>query len=76
MIKGGYKSETLARHISCECRCELNGRICNSGQKRTVISVTAIHSKANKISRVKKIMSRILVHVLVSLTKIMRLMNN
>lgn len=45
-------------------------------KKRTVISATAIHSKVNKISRVKKIMSGILVHVLVSVIKIMRLMNN
>ena len=36
MIKGINESKTLAKHISCECRCEFDGRKCNS----TMISVS------------------------------------
>lgn len=54
MIKGVNKWKTLAKRISCEGRCEFDGRICNPGQKRTIIGVSVIHSKAHKTSRVKK----------------------
>ena len=32
MIKGTNESETLTKHISCECKCKFDGRKCNSGQ--------------------------------------------
>ena len=32
MIKGINESKILMKHISCECRCEFDGRKCNSKQ--------------------------------------------
>ena len=31
IIKGINESKTLAKHISCKCSCEFNGRKCSSG---------------------------------------------
>ena len=33
ITKGMDESKTLAKHISCECRCEVDGRKCNSKQE-------------------------------------------
>ena len=33
MITGINESKTLAKHVSCECKCKLDGRKCNSKQK-------------------------------------------
>ena len=33
MITGVKESKTLIKHISCNCRCKFNGRMCNSKQK-------------------------------------------
>ena len=33
MTKGINESKTLAKYISCECRCEFDGRKCNSKEK-------------------------------------------
>ena len=33
IIKGMDESKTLVKHISCECRCEVDGRKCNSKQE-------------------------------------------
>ena len=32
MITGINESKTLAKHISCKCKCKLDGRRCNSVQ--------------------------------------------
>ena len=32
MISGINQSKTLAKHISCECECKLDGRKCNSNE--------------------------------------------
>ena len=32
MITGINESKTLTKHISCECKCKLDGRKCNSNQ--------------------------------------------
>ena len=32
MIKERYESKILSKHISCECRCEFDGKTCNSRQ--------------------------------------------
>ena len=32
MITGINESETLTKHISCKCKCRLDGRKCNSDQ--------------------------------------------
>ena len=31
MITGINESKTLAKHISCECKCRFDGRKCNLG---------------------------------------------
>ena len=33
MILGKNVAKTLAKHISCECKCKFDGRKCNSNQK-------------------------------------------
>ena len=33
MITGTNKSKTLTKHISGECKCEIDGRKCNLNQK-------------------------------------------
>ena len=33
MITGINESETLTKHISCERKCKLDGRKCNSDQR-------------------------------------------
>ena len=58
------ESETLAKHISCECSCELEGRKCHSRQKWNKDYVWNV-----------KIISRIHIYVLVSVIKIVRLVN-
>ena len=40
MIKGITESKTLAKHISCDRRCEFDGRKCNSRQKGTITIVS------------------------------------
>ena len=32
MVAGINESETLTKHISCKCKCKLDGRKCNSNQ--------------------------------------------
>ena len=34
MITGINESETLTKHISCKCKCQFDGRKCNSNKKR------------------------------------------
>ena len=34
MITGINESKTLIKHVSCECKCKLNGTKCNSSQWR------------------------------------------
>ena len=33
IIAGINESKALARHVSCQCKCKLDGRKCNSNQK-------------------------------------------
>ena len=33
MIAGIHESKTLAKHISCECKCKFDSRKCNLTQK-------------------------------------------
>ena len=33
MITGITESKILTKHISCECKCKINGRKCNLNQK-------------------------------------------
>ena len=33
MTTGKLESKTLTKHMSCECKCKVDGRNCSSGQK-------------------------------------------
>ena len=33
MITNKSKVKTMAKHISCDCKCKFNSRTCNSNQK-------------------------------------------
>ena len=33
IIAGINESKALTRHVSCQCKCKLDGRKCNSNQK-------------------------------------------
>ena len=33
VVTGVHEPKTLTKHISCECKCNLDGRKCNSDQK-------------------------------------------
>ena len=65
MITGINESETLARHISCECKCRFNGRKCNSD-----VSVKNVNVSVKNVMYVKKIMFGILLHVIVKMENI------
>ena len=42
-IKEINESRTLAKYISCECRCEFDGRKCNSRQKWNIDECHSAH---------------------------------
>ena len=48
IIKGIIESKTPAKHISCECRCEFDGRKCNLRQKWNNVSVGVSVNKSIK----------------------------
>ena len=83
MITGINESKTLMKHISCTCRCISDGRKCNSSQKcePTKIYTKYEKSKNLKIKKqqnivyVKNITCGILLHVFVSVIKIVKLKN-
>ena len=33
IIKNKNEAETMAKHISCDCKCKFNSKACNSNQK-------------------------------------------
>ena len=65
MITGINESKTLAKHISCKCKCRFDGRKCNSDQwwNKNDVSV-------KNVMYVKKIMIGILLHVVVKMENI------
>ena len=69
MITKIHESKTSTRHTQCKCRCEFDGRKGDSNQK--------LNSPINPIRIVypKKVMLGILVHVLLSVIKIVILIN-
>ena len=36
MITGIYESKTLTKDVSCECKCKLDGRKCNTNGGITI----------------------------------------
>ena len=41
IITGINKSKTLTKHISCKCKCRLDGRKCNSNQSGIMVNAGA-----------------------------------
>ena len=74
-IKGINESKTLAKLISCGCRCEFDGMKCNSRQTWNNNKCQCWCKNQQIIVHVKKIVTAILVHVLAGLIRIVRLMN-
>ena len=67
MINGINESKTLAKHISCECKCKFDGRKCNSNQWW---NNDKCRCECKKIMYVKKIIFGILLHVVVKMVNI------
>ena len=65
MITGINESKTLAKHISCKCKCRFDGRKCNSDQWWNKNDVSA-----KNVMYVKKIMIGILLHVVAKMENI------
>ena len=65
MITGINESKTLTKHISCECKCKFDGRKCNLDQWWNNVDVIVKNAMY-----VKKIMFRILLHVVVKMENI------
>ena len=67
MITGTNESETVTKHIPCECKCRFDGRKCNSGQwwnnNKCCVSV-------RNVMYVIKIKFEILLHVAVKMENI------
>ena len=67
MITGINKSKTLAKHISCECKCKHEGRKCNSDQWW---NNDKCRSSVKDVTFGKKIMFGILLHEVVKMENI------
>ena len=67
MITGIYESKTSAKHISCECKCKIDKTKCNSNQWWNN-DKCRYHCK--KFMHVRKIMFRMLLHVIVKMKNI------
>ena len=65
MITRINESKTLTKHISCECKCKFDGRKCNLDQWWNNVDVIVKNAMY-----VKKIMFRILLHVVVKMENI------
>ena len=67
MITGKNESKTLAKHISCECKCKFDGTKCNSNQWW---NNSKCWCKCKNIIYVKKITFGILFHVIMKIENI------
>ena len=67
MITGTNESKTLAKHISCECKCKFDGTKCNSNQWW---NNSKCWCKCKNIIYVKKITFGILFHVIMKIENI------
>ena len=66
MTTGINESKTLAKHISCECKCRFDERKCNSDQWWN----NKCRHECENVMCVKKIMFGILLHVIVKMENI------
>ena len=60
------------KHISCKCRCEFDGTKCNSRQKWNHDEFQGECKNQEDIAHMKRITPGMLVHVLASVTKILK----
>ena len=67
MITGITKSKTLTKHISCKCKCKLNGTKYNSNQWW---NIDKCQCECKNIIYMRKNMFGILVHVFVKMKNI------
>ena len=67
MITGINESKTLAKHVSCDCKCKFDGRRCNSVQYAITINDDV---SVKKVIHVKKNIFRILLLVVVKMENI------
>ena len=67
MITGTNELKTLAKHISCECKCKFDGTKCNSNQWW---NNSKFWCKCKNIIYVKKITFGILFHVIMKIENI------
>ena len=67
MITAINESKTLTKHISCECKCRFDGRICNSNQW---CNNDKCRCECKKRHICEKIKFRILLHVIVKMENI------
>ena len=72
MITGINQSKILTKHVSCKCKCKLDGRECNSNQKWNKIGINVDVSVKiwENIIYVKKIIFWILLHVVAKVVNI------
>ena len=63
----GINDSKTKKHVSCKCKCKLDGRKCNSDQKWNMRNVDA---NAKNIIYVKKITFGILLHVVAKMVNI------
>ena len=70
--KGINDSKKLLKHITCECRCEFDGRKCDSRQK---LKNDKCQCDCENIVHAKKIMFGIIEHMLASVIRIVILVN-
>ena len=67
MITKINEQKTLAKHISCECKCRFHGKKCIRNNGRITINVDM---GVKNVMYVKKIMVGILLHVIVKMKNI------
>ena len=67
MITRKNESKNLTKDISCECKCKLDGRKCNSNQKW---NNDKYRCECKNIKCVKKIIFGILLHALANIANI------
>ena len=66
MITGINESNTLTKHISCECKCKFDGKKCNQINGGITINVDV---SAKNVMYLKKIIFETLLHVVVKMEK-------
>ena len=67
MITNKNGAKTMAKHISCDCKCKFNSTTCNSNKK---LNIKHVNVNVKIIISGKKIIVGILAHALVGIANI------